>query len=273
MPLKNNPFDNDNAREEYLKRFSRQTVFSELGAEGQQRLGESSAVIVGMGGLGSWTAEYLARAGVGRIRICDADGVELSNLHRQALYTEQDAAGRRLKIEAASERLRTINSRCTLETFAERIDRLNLHRATEGMNIILDGTDNFETRFLLNDYAVKYALPWVFAGVIGAEGQVMSVVPGKTPCLRCVMHSPPACAGEQNDCRRAGVIGAVVPFISAMQAVEAIKILSGHAEKANPHLMKFDLWNNRHHTIDVSKARPGSACPCCGEREFIYLEP
>jgi molybdopterin-synthase adenylyltransferase len=273
MPSKNDNVNNDHAGQEFLKRFSRQTAFSEFGVEGQRRLSDGGALVVGVGGLGSWSAEFLVRTGIGRIRLSDADCVELSNIHRQALYTERDAAERRLKVEAAAGRLHAINSQCRIETFPERIDRLTIHRAADGMNIILDGTDNFETRFLINDFAVKNAVPWIFAGVIGAEGQVMSVLPGTTPCLRCVMPTAPACSGDQNDCRRFGVIGAAVPLISAMQAIEAIKILSGHSDKANPRLIKFDLWNNRCHMIDVSKNKTDSPCPCCGQRDFIYLEP
>jgi molybdopterin-synthase adenylyltransferase len=273
MQSKNDNVNNEHARRDSLKRFSRQTAFSEFGVDGQIRLGDGSAMVVGVGGLGSWSAEFLVRTGIGRIRLSDADNVELSNLHRQGLYTEQDAAERKLKVDAAAKRLRAINSQCTIEVFPERIDRLTIHRAAEGMNIILDGTDNFETRFLINDFSVKYAVPWIFAGVIGAEGQVMSVLPGVTPCLRCVMPTAPACSGDQNDCRRFGVIGAAVPLISAMQAIEAIKILSGRSDKANPRLIKFDLWNNRHHMIDVAKNMTSPPCPCCGQRDFIYLEP
>jgi molybdopterin/thiamine biosynthesis adenylyltransferase len=258
----------------YLKRFSRQTAFSGLGERGQLRLAQSSALVVGMGGLGSWTAEYLVRAGIGRIRIADDDTVEMSNLHRQALYTEQDAIERRLKVDAAADMLQTINSRCSIEMFRERIDPLTITRAADTMDILLDGTDNYPTRFLMNDYAIKYSIPWIFAGVVEAEGQVMSIIPGKTPCLRCIIPSAPCCCGDgQNDCCRVGVIGAVVPLISAIQSVEAIKILSGHPKKINPNMVKYNFWDNYYQTVDLSQAKSGTPCPCCSEKDFIYLEP
>ena len=259
---------------EYLKRFSRQTAFSDLGTAGQIKIAKSSALVVGMGGLGTWTAEFLVRAGIGRIIISDGDCVELSNLHRQALYTEQDAAEKRLKVDCATEKLQKINSSCVVETFAERISRLTIHRIAKGADIIMDGTDNFETRFLINDYSVKFSIPWISAGVAGACGQMMCFLPGKTPCLRCVVPSIPSCGQETSDqCNQLGVVGAVVPFVSAMQAVEAIKILSGSADLANPYLTTFDLWRNYFQRFELSKVKSEKSCPCCELKNFEYLEP
>lgn len=259
---------------EYLKRFSRQTAFSGLGAEGQLKIGRSGALVVGMGGLGSWAAEYLVRAGIGRIRIADDDWVELSNLHRQAIYTEEDIAGKRMKVDIAAERLHKINSHCIIEAFPERINRITISRAAEKADIIIDGTDNFETRFLINDYSIKYSVPWISAGVAGAWGQVISILPGKTPCLRCIMPSIPSCSEETaNECSRSGVVGAVVAFIAAAEAVEAIKVLSGSYDLINPYFTMFDLWHNHFHTVKLSEIKLNKPCQCCDAREFVYLEP
>jgi adenylyltransferase/sulfurtransferase len=263
----------DKTQDVYLKRFSRQTVFPGLGVRGQLELSQRSALVAGVGGLGSWTAEYLVRAGIGHLRIADDDTVELSNLHRQAFYTEQDATRRRLKVDAAADRLRAINSHCIIDTFAEKVDPLTIQRAVDTADIILDGTDNYQTRFLINDYAIKHNIPWIFAGVVEAEGQVMSIIPGKTPCLRCVIPSQPSCCAGGNDCCRAGVVGPVVGLISAIQAVEAIKILSGQPQKINTSLVKYNFWENHYQKVDLSGVRSGTPCPCCHEKDFIYLEP
>ncbi|HDS84862.1 MAG TPA: HesA/MoeB/ThiF family protein [Phycisphaerales bacterium] len=259
------------------KRYARQIAFTAFGAEGQKRLAESSVLVVGAGGLGSWAAELLVRAGVGHLRLCDDDSVELSNLHRQSLYTEQDAAACPLKAEAAATRLRAINSECRIEPFAERIDHLTIHRAAKGVHMIVDGTDNFPTRFLLNDYAVKYGIPWVSAGVMEGQGQVLTLIPGTTPCLRCIIPSVPPCCGEDdqqgNACCQFGVLGPAVAAISAMQAAEAIKLLSGHIAQANPMMVKFDFWDNTIQRIALSKLRPSTPCPCCDQNEYEYLEP
>lgn len=256
------------------KRFSRQIAFAAFGAAGQARLSEGRVLVVGGGGLGSWAAELLVRAGVGHLRLCDDDAVELSNLHRQSLYTEQDAAAKRLKAEAAAVRLRDINSECHIESFCERIDPLTIHRAAKAVDVIVDATDNFETRFLINDYAVKYGVPWVSAGVMEGEGQVITFLPGKTPCLRCIIPAiPSCCGGDVNACRQFGVLGPAVAVLSALQAVEAVKLLAGFAEKVNPCLTKLDVWNNSIQRIELSKLWPAQPCRCCGRKEFDYLEP
>lgn len=255
-------------------RFSRQTIFAAFGQAGQSRFAHSSVLVVGIGGLGSWASELLVRAGVGRLVLCDDDSVELSNLHRQALYTESDAAAHSLKVFAAAGRLKALNSECTVDLFAERIDRLTILRAARGIDVILDGTDNFQTRYLINDYAVKYGIPWVSAGVMEAQGQVMTLIPGHTPCLRCILPTPPSCCGEDvNACVQSGVLGPATATLSAMQAMEAVKLLSGHREHVSPYLTKIDLWNNTLQRIELSKLRPIAPCRCCGQKEFDYLEP
>lgn len=256
------------------QRFARQMIFAAFGQAGQEQLSQSSVLVVGAGGLGSWASELLVRAGVGRLVLCDDDSVELSNLHRQSLYTESDAGARPMKVFAAAERLKAIHSQCVVEPFAERIDRLTILRAARGIDVIVDGTDNFQSRYLINDYAVKYDIPWVSAGVMEAQGQVMTLIPGQTPCLRCIIPTPPSCCGDDvNACVQSGVLGPAVATLSAMQAMEAMKLLSGHREQASPFLTKIDLWNNTVQRIELSKLRPTSPCRCCGQKEFDYLEP
>jgi adenylyltransferase/sulfurtransferase len=253
-----------------LSRYSKQTSLKDFGVEGQWSLLKGSALVVGVGGLGSWVSELLVRAGVGRIRLVDDDSVEVGNIHRQAMYTEGDADAHRLKIDAAAERLREINSTVEVETVYARMDRLTAEKLMQGVDVVVDGTDNFETRFILNDCAMKLAKPWVFAGVMGTKAQVMTIVPGKTPCLRCLMDSPPACDGG-GGCCHTGVLGMAVAIAASFEAAEALKILSGHPERINPHLLVFDVWDNSIKQIDVSTARVD--CPCCVRKDFEFLEP
>lgn len=238
--------------------------------EGQRSLLKGSVLVVGVGGLGSWVSELLVRAGVGRIRIVDDDSVEISNIHRQAMYTEGDATARRLKIEAAGKRLREIDSNVEVEMIYGRMDRLTAEKLMQDVDVVVDGTDNFETRFILNDCAMKLSKPWVFAGVLGTKAQMMTVIPGKTPCLRCLMDAPPTCDGGQCCCH-SGVLGVAVAIAASFEAAEALKILSGHPERINPYLLVFDIWENTIRQIDVST--PRADCPCCVRKEFEFLEP
>jgi len=253
-----------------LSRYAKQTSLKDFGVEGQWSLLKSRVLIVGVGGLGSWVSELLARAGVGFIRIVDDDSVEITNIHRQAMYTESDAAARRLKIEAAGQQLREINSSVAVETVYGRMDRLTAEKLMQDVDVVVDGTDNFETRFILNDCAMKLSKPWVFAGVLGTKAQMMTIVPGKTPCLRCLMDAPPTCDGGQCCCH-SGVLGVAVAIAASFEATEALKILSGHSERINPYLLVFDIWENTIKQIDVSA--PRADCPCCVRKEFEFLEP
>lgn len=253
-----------------LSRYAKQTSLAAFGVEGQQSLLKGSALVVGVGGLGSWVAELLVRAGVGHIRLVDDDSVEITNIHRQAMYTESDAAARRLKIEVAGERLREINSAAEIEMVYGRMDRLTAEKLMYDVDVVVDGTDNFETRFILNDCAMKLSKPWVFAGVSGTKAQMMTVVPDKTPCLRCLMDAPPTCDGGQCCCQ-SGVLGVAVAIAASFEATEALKILSGHTEKINPYLLVFDIWTNSIKQIDVST--PRADCPCCVHKDFEFLEP
>lgn len=252
-----------------LYRYSRQIAFTPFGRDSQIKLMKSRALIIGMGGLGSWTAELLVRAGVGYLRIADDDCVDISNIHRQALYDQADAEQGRLKVVCAAEHLSKINSDCTIDSLPERIDKFSIGSAAKGIDLIIDGTDNFGIRYLINDFAVKKSVPWIFAGVLKGEGQVMTIIPHKTPCLRCVMPSPPVC--RQENCISEGVLGAAVAVIAALQCVEAIKILTGNSERSSPCLVKYDVWNNIFQRLDVSGLRKKD-CPCCGRGDFEFLE-
>jgi len=254
-----------------LSRYERQIAFGGLGLAGQRAIGAARAMIVGVGGLGSWTAELLTRAGVGALRLVDDDRVDLTNIHRQALYDEEDAAAKAPKVEAAARRLGRINAGVAVEPAFERLAAANIERLAAGAHVILDGTDNFATRFLINDFAVKRGVPWVMAGVVAAEAQVMAVLPGRTACLRCLMPAPPPPCTDPS-CRVAGVLGPAVAAVAAMQAGEAMKLLAGRSDLVSPYLTKFDLWGNALQRIRTDAARKDD-CPCCGQKCFEFLEP
>ncbi len=260
------------ATPEYLSRYQRQIIYAPLGLDGQQALAEATALIVGVGGLGSWAAELLARAGVGRLRLVDDDRVDLTNLHRQAMYTQSDAEAGQPKVRAAASAIGRINPRTRLDVREARLSPETAGELADGVDVIIDGTDNFRARFLINDVAVRDGLAWVSAGVIGAEAQILTIRPGLSPCLRCILPSePPPCTDPT--CRSVGVLGPAVATVAGMQAAEAIKILSGHAEAASSWLTKFDLWSNRFQRIDLAAQGPDPDCPCCGQREWEFLEP
>jgi molybdopterin/thiamine biosynthesis adenylyltransferase len=251
-----------------LSRYVKQTMFEPFGAAGQEALVKSSVLVVGIGGLGSWAAELLVRAGVGRIRLVDDDRVEIANLHRQSLYAEADAKAGIPKVAAAAQRLRQINSGVKVETVCARLDRSTAESLMQDMEVVVDGTDNFESRFILNDCAVKLSKPWVFAGILGTKAQVMTIVPGRTACLRCLMDAPPPPEGDGSP---RGVLGVAVAATAAFEASEALKILSGRLDTINPHLTVFDLWDNTIRQVDVPA--PRADCPCCVHRHFEFLEP
>ena len=253
-------------------RYLRQVVYPGLGAAGQRRLAASSALVVGVGGLGCTVADLLARAGVGHLRLVDDDRVSLENLHRQVLFDEVDAAAGAAKVQAAARRLGRINGQVRLEAVSARFGPDNALELAGGMDVIVDGTDNFASRFVINDLAVQEGIPWVFAGVVGAEGQTMTVVPGRTPCLRCVFESPPPPCLDPS-CRSAGVLGPAVAALAALEAMEALKILSGRPDSASRWLRKFDFWSGGFQQIDLAEACERSDCPCCKRRQFDFLHP
>lgn len=248
-------------------RYSRQIRFTPLGAEGQERLAAATAVIVGCGALGTAQAALLARAGVGKLRLIDRDYVEESNLQRQLLYTEEDARAGLPKAEAARRRLLEANSSVEVEARVADLDPESAADHLGGAGVILDGTDNFETRFLINDFAVREQVPWIYGAAVGSYGITMPVIPGVTACFRCVYPTPPA--GAQPTCETAGVLGPVTSLIGSMQAMAAIQILSGRAGSVRAKIFTADLWNG---PVRETAMPPRDAeCPCCGARDFLFL--
>lgn len=253
-----------------LDRYARQMRFAPLGDEGQRRIAASSVLVCGCGALGSVLANTLARAGVGRIRIVDRDFVELTNLQRQVLFDEDDVAAGLPKAVAAAAKLRRINSQVEVEPIVADLDFHNALELCQGVDCILDGTDNFETRFLLNDVSLKQRTPWIYGGCIGAEGQTMTIVPDQTPCLRCLMPEPPP-AGTTPTCDTAGILAPIVNVVASFQAMEAIKILAGRREAIQPYLLVFEMWENRVRQLRLSSLREGGGCPACRGQEFSWL--
>lgn len=253
-----------------LDRYRRQMRFAPLGEEGQQRLAQSRVLICGCGALGCVVADTLVRAGVGFVRLVDRDFVDLDNLHRQVLFDEHDAAEQLPKAIAAANRLQAVNASVEVEPLIADVNATNVRKLAEGVDLIVDGTDNFETRYLLNDLAVSEGILWVFAGCVGAEGQVFTIVPGETPCLSCIMPEPPP-AAEMPTCESAGVLTPIVNVIASLQAIEALKLLSGNREQLNPGMTFVDLWSNQHRSLSMAESRSAD-CPTCGRREFPWLE-
>lgn len=254
-----------------LERYSRQMRFGGLGEEGQRRICDSRVTICGCGALGTVLANHLARAGVGFIRVVDRDFIETHNLQRQILFDETDVASNLPKAEAAARKMRLINSQIKVEAVVTDIDHTNIIDLVSDVDLILDGTDNFETRYLINDAAVKLGKPWIFGGVIGSEGQSMTILPGKTPCLRCVVEdSPPP--GMTPTCETAGVLGPAVSTIASFEAMEALKILSGKMDALNRDLIMVDLWSWSFRQLKISGLLGKVDCPSCQRREFDWLD-
>jgi len=254
-----------------IDRYSRQVRFPALGEAGQRRLMASRVTICGCGALGTVLANHLVRAGVGRVRIVDRDFIETHNLQRQILFDERDVAENLPKAEAAARKLRAINSRVVIEPVVTDIDHTNILDLVGDADLILDGTDNFETRYLINDAAVKLGKPWVFGGVIGSEGQTMTIRPGITPCLRCLIEDNPP-PGMTPTCETAGVLGPAVAVIASFEAVEAIKLLSGAVDALNTELFVVDIWDWTFRRLKVQGLLGKVDCPCCGRREFEWLD-
>jgi molybdopterin/thiamine biosynthesis adenylyltransferase len=250
------------------QRYSRQILFAGIGEAGQECLLASHAAIVGCGALGSFHAAALARAGVGRITIIDRDYVEPSNLQRQWLFEEQDAADALPKAAAAARRIAAINSGVKVSGVVSDLTAGNATELLEGAALILDGTDNFETRYLINDFCVSRGIPWIYGAAVGSYGLVMAVIPERTACLRCVYPEPPA--GAQPTCETAGVLNAIVSTVASLQVADALKILSGHAELVRAQITTVDVWSGAIRQIDGPARDP--ECPTCGRREFPFLE-
>jgi len=253
-----------------LARYSRQILYEKIGVEGQRRLSASRVVLIGCGALGTVLANTLVRAGVGFMRICDRDFIERDNLQRQVLFDEEDIAAGLPKAEAAAVKLRRINSAVTIEPLVIHVNPENIERLADGAELLLDGTDNFETRFLINDFAVKTRRPWIYGAVIGATGLCMTVIPHDTPCLRCVFEDAPP--PEMNPtCDTAGVLAPAVNLVASLQAVEALKLLLGRKDEINRHLVHLDAWSGRLMNMKVQSSYEDGNCPCCKRSEFEYL--
>lgn len=249
------------------ERYSRQILFPEIGERGQEQLLASHAAIVGCGALGSLHAMALARSGVGRITIIDRDYVEPSNLQRQFLFEESDAAEAMPKAVAAARRLARINSVIEAHSVVADLNPANAEELLAGAGVILDGTDNFETRYLINDLAVKTGVPWIYGAAVASYGIAMPVIPGRTACFRCIYPDPPAAA--QPTCETAGVLNAITAAIGALQVADALKILCGRPERVAPQITTIDIWQSN--IRQTALPAPDPECPACGRREFVHL--
>src|SRR5258708_1532810 len=258
------------AMDESLERYSSQIRFHGMREVGQRRLLQSRVTLCGCGALGTVLANSLVRGGVGHLRLIDRDFIETSNLQRQVLFDEQDVAENLPKAEAAARKLEAINSSVHVEPVVTDIDRTNILELVGDADLILDGTDNFEIRYLINDAAVKLNKPWVYGGCIGSHGQTMTILPGETPCLRCVFEAAPA-PGEAGTCETAGVLSPVVNIIASFQATEALKILAGRRQQINRDLIYVDVWDNVQRRIKIAPLLGKVDCPCCGRRRFEWL--
>ena len=251
------------------ERYSRQILFKGIGTEGQQRLRDSRVLIVGCGALGSSQVESLARAGVGYLRIADRDFVEASNLQRQTLFTERDAEERLPKAIAAAQHLQEINSDTQVDPLVVDVNHSNIEQLIDSCDLVLDGTDNFSTRYLINDACVKHRVTWIYGAAVGSYGVTMTVQPHVTACLTCVFEEPPP-AGSAPTCDTAGVIMPIINIVAAVQVSEAFKILTGNTSELHASLMQFDVWQNEWRRIDPGPPRPD--CKTCGLKLFETLK-
>ena len=250
------------------ERYSRQVLFPGIGEEGQKRLRAARVAIVGCGATGSSIASLLARSGVGTLRIIDRDYVEASNLQRQSLFEESDAAESLPKAIAAARRIAAFNSEIVVEPHAADLVPANIESLLDSFQLILDGTDNFETRYLLNDYAVHKALPWIYSAAVGSYGVTLNVMPAETACLACIFPDSPR--GMIETCETAGILNSAVNMVASIAASEAIKLLVGAKNRLRRTLFSFDVWTNEH--AEVAASKPRSDCRACGEHDFVHLE-
>ncbi len=250
------------------ERYSRQILFAEIGDEGQEKLLAAGAVLVGCGALGSAVADLLARAGIGSLRIVDRDFVERSNLQRQTLFDESDARQALPKAVAAERHLRAINSELHLEGAVADLTPANARDLLGGWPLILDGTDNFETRLLINDAAISLGVPWVYAAVVGSYGVTMTIRPGETACLACLVAADGTHAGHESTCDTVGVLGSAASLIASIEAAEALKILSRKPEALHGRLVSADVWTARFQSIQVPR---NPDCAACVHHDFRYL--
>jgi adenylyltransferase/sulfurtransferase len=249
-----------------IDRYSRQVLFPEIGEEGQKKLGNSSVIIIGCGALGTIIATSLVRAGVGKIRIVDRDFIEYHNLQRQVLFDEEDIRNNLPKAIAAEQHLKKVNSSIEIEGVVADVNHANIERLITGADLVLDALDNLETRFLINDVALKHSIPWIYGAVISSQGMSMTVLPHETACFRCLVPSPTN-RGLALTCDTAGVISPAPFIIGSLQTAEAMKILVGAKKAINRDLVMIDVWENSFHRLKIN---PRPDCPACqGEYEFL----
>lgn len=252
----------------FQEKYSRQILFAGIGKEGQKRLLASSAVVVGCGAIGAATAALLVRAGVGRVRIVDRDFVETSNLQRQTLFDEADVRDSLPKAVAAERKLRSVNSGVAMEGLVADLTPRNTAELLTGFSLILDGSDNFETRFLINDFSVFSGTPWIYAAAVASYGLTMTIRPGLTPCLACLLESGATSQGLEETCDTVGVLGPIVNLIASLESVEALKLLAGRFEALHGRLISCDVWSGRFQSVQASR---NPACRVCVGKEFSYL--
>jgi adenylyltransferase/sulfurtransferase len=251
-------------------RYSRQVRFSGIGPEGQARLAAGRVAILGCGALGSASAMAIVRAGVGYVRLIDRDVPELSNLPRQVLFDEADVDAGLPKAVAASQQLTRVNSSVTLEPIVADLTAANAATLLGGVDVIIDGTDNLEARYLVNEISCRESIPWVHGGAIGAEGRVLTVIPGKTACLRCLVPEPPP-PGTLPTCDTAGILGSAAIVVGAVQAAEALKLLAGAQEHTAGRMLAFDLWTGQWRTVDLAPLA-AAGCPTCRDGDYPWID-
>jgi len=250
-------------------RHSKQILLAEIGEEGQKRLSGASVVVAGCGGLGTVITNSLVRCGVGKVTIVDRDFIELDNLPRQVLFDEDDIRNGLPKAIAAAEKLRRIDSEITIEPVVADLTAENIEQIIKGADLVLDGTDNFATRFLINDACVKLGIPWIYAGVVATYGMVFSVIPGETPCLQCFISDLPG-PGESLTCNTIGVLGTAVNIVASIEVTEGLKILAGKRDSLIRKLTYIDIWQGTWNLFEITK--DDKRCPVCDDRQFAYLE-
>ena len=251
------------------ERYSRQILFREIGREGQQKLLDSRVLIVGCGALGASHAEMLSRAGVGNLRIVDRDFVEFTNLQRQTLFKEEDAEQRLPKAAAAKTRIAEINSDVEVEAVVADVNNSNIESLVKDCDLVIDGTDNFLVRYLVNDACVKDGKTWIYGAAVSGYGTTMTIIPGQTPCLRCIFEDMPD-AGSSPTCDTSGVIMPIIASISAVQVTEAVKLLIGDFSSLHRSLLQIDIWANDWHRIKLNEPNPD--CICCGHHKYEFLD-
>lgn len=246
------------------ERYNRQTLFKPIGVSGQQKISEKHVLILGCGALGTANAEALVRGGIGKLTIIDRDYVELTNLQRQQLFTEQDCLDQIPKAIAAKEKLEVINSNVQIESFVMDATNTTLEPLIKNVDLVIDSTDNFDTRFMLNDLMQKYNIPWIFGSCVGSTGMSYTILPKQSPCLQCILDTIPVTGAT---CDSVGIIYPTVQMVVAHQQAEALKLLVLNKQALRTKLVTFDLWNNQYHTINMDRAKKDS-CSSCGENSI-----